>query len=206
MEARNVSWKDKIFEPEKPRPGKPPMAAPVPAATVQAPPLYQGVPTETSALYERLRKVTDFDSTVAGATLNKYLAPLKNLPLDENMRLKTALAQAGAQEHVSPSNILNAFDCLIQALKDEESKFNAAITKTLSQIDGKKNEITSTDSQVAQLQTQIDALHIKRDQLISDVQAFQTHLARSKDEFAAAMARRNSEIVEQKAHYASILQ
>jgi uncharacterized protein YicC (UPF0701 family) len=174
-------------------------AEPKPTAPLIATSPVVYVPPETSRAYTTLKAATDFDTTIVGGALNKYLAPLKSLPMDEGLRIKTALAQAGAQEHITIKNLLDAFDSLIQALKDEESKFNAAIAKALPQIEDKKNEINSTSAQITALQKKVD-------QLTADVSAFMVHIDQTKTEFSAAMARRGAELAQQKAHYASLLQ
>lgn len=204
-----MSLRDKFFEPDKPKPAaKPPLAAPVPAAPAQAPPstyaqisgLAYGVSTETSAAYVTLKAKTDFDRTSPGMTLKKFLDPLQKLPLDEGMKAKTAMAQAEANSSLTVQAVLDTFEILKNALTAETTNFDAFIQKTTA------SGVTARQQQIEAIKKQVEDLQQQMIQLSTAMAEAQAKIDHATGEFNTAKARRASELEQQKAHYASILQ
>jgi septal ring factor EnvC (AmiA/AmiB activator) len=154
---------------------------------------------DNNEVYQRLLAKTDFTSTEIGATVQKFLAPLENLPMDAALKFKTAVAQAKAQNGLNEADILSIFDELRSALRQEQEGFNTKAKQFAArEITGRQDRITQITSQITQLQQDLA-------QLTTQVVEAQAKAARAQGQFAAAIERRTSEIEQQKAQYSALL-
>lgn len=150
-----------------------------------------GVSADNEA-YDRLSAATAFENTNVGKILQKYLEPLKNVPMDPTIKMKSAIAQAVAIDKISNEQILAAFESLQAQLGEEQISFeNWRSTKQ-----GKIAELTQ---QIGDLQKQINEASI-------ELSNTQTKLTVGETKFSAAMQRRRAEIEQQAAQYRSYLQ
>jgi hypothetical protein len=156
------------------------------------------VVTENTEVYSRIVSKTDFDQTQAGQILNKYLAPLANIPLDPSMKLKTAVAQA-VNDGLTVEKVLATFDGLKVALQNEVQAFNDAAS---GQTD---HEVTARTTRIQQIQQQIADLNTQLQQLSNDLVAAQSKISTATQQFSMAASRRGIELDQQKAQYAAML-
>ncbi len=152
-----------------------------------------------SSAYEMLRSKTSFEDSETGVELAKYLKPLESLPLDERMKLKSAMAQASAQSGLTVERLLATFDGLKQNLQHEIQKFHDFAT---AQTD---SEVTTRTQQMEEIKGQIEKLQQQLIQLSSEKANEEGKVAHARSEFEAAVSTRNAELDQQKAHYASLL-
>src|SRR3954469_22374900 len=121
------SLKHMVFEdePEQQKPTTASINASAATAATMAPIFSQttaSVPDNDEA-YHRILSKTDFDATEAGATIQKFLQPLANLPMDAALKFKTAVAQAKAQNGLTEEKIISALDGLKATLRKEQDAF-----------------------------------------------------------------------------------
>jgi hypothetical protein len=167
------------------------------AAPVSNPAGYHPVQSEC---YQNLLKKTNFDSTEAGKTLQKYLHPLESVPLDPGTKNKMALAQAREIEGLTADKVLATFDGLKVTLKQEEDHFNDLMSQAQAkEVDGRQAQINSLSEEINAKQAQLV-------QLSTDMASMQNKIQQKKMEFSSAVQTRASELDQQKAHYQGILQ
>jgi hypothetical protein len=199
-----MSLKDLIFEHEE-QPSKP-VAKPAPLTQQQTyvptPATYSSAPvggTDSTGAYARLFSKTDFSQTDTGVALNTYMDSLKTVITDEKIRCKAA-ATLAMKDGTSKEKILATFDGLKITLQGEIDSFNQSATaQEDASITQKKEQIKQLSSQLGQLQAQISALGGE----VSDSTA---HIARVRNEFNTAVARRQRELEAERSHYAELLQ
>jgi hypothetical protein len=154
---------------------------------------------DNDEVYRRILAKTDFDSTEVGATIQKFLAPLQNLPMDAALRFKTALAQAKAINGLTEVDFLATFDSLKATLQKEREAFSAKAQQFAErEINGRSARINEITSEINQLQQQLG-------QLSTELVEAQGKAARAQGQFTAASERRTAEIDQQKAQYAALL-
>jgi glucuronate isomerase len=199
---------DALFTEEKPShptPAPAPAAAPTPATVpgIGFTPRPYGVApatvTDNPDLYNQIFQKTDFDQTSAGQVLQKYLAPLANIPMDQSQKFKVALAQATAQEGLTADKVIATFDGLLVALQNETSAFSDAVA---GQTD---HEVTQRQNQIANIQAQIQQLQQQLTQLSTDSVTAQSKISVATNQFSMASSRRKLELEQQKAQYAAML-
>ena len=162
------------------------------------------VPTETSAAsgtaYGKLLAMTDFDQTVAGRTLKKYMDPLTTVLTDERLRAKTAAAEAQQHDGLSLQTILSTFDAMKDVLASEGANFGNFIAgATAREIKDRKAKMQDLSAQMQKMQDDMNLL-------ASALSVAQDKIDRARKEFNDASATRMAEIAQQKAHYESLLQ
>jgi hypothetical protein len=185
-------------ETQKPAHSSGPSGAPA-KAPLSAEAVIQPTMTDNDEVYRRILAKTDFDSTEVGATIQKFLAPLQNLPMDAALRFKTALAQAKAINGLTEADFLATFDSLKATLQKEREAFSAKAQQfTEREINGRSARINEITSQINQLQQQLG-------QLSTELVEAQGKAARAQGQFSAASERRAGEIDQQKAQYAALL-
>jgi hypothetical protein len=187
-------------------PAAAPAVAPIPATILPGigftPKTYGAAPatmTENPDLYNQILQKTDFDQTTAGQLLQKYLAPLANIPMDQSQKFKVALAQASAQEGLTADKVIATFDGLLVSLQNETSAFSDAVS---AQTD---HEVTQRQSQIADIQTQIQQLQQQLTQLSTDSVTAQSKISVATNQFSMISQRRKLELEQQKAQYAAML-
>jgi uncharacterized protein YoxC len=175
-------------------------AAPAKApATFAQPKLTPSTVAEDDDVYRRILARTDFDATEAGATVQKFLAPLASLPMDTALKFKTAVAQASAQTGLTAEKVLGTFDQLEAALDQERDAFTRKAQQFAErEVNGRSQRINEITAQIGKLQQELSTLSTEL------VQA-QTKAAHAEGQFTAAVERRRSEIEQQKAQYAALL-
>jgi hypothetical protein len=177
-----IGFNSAIKQPPQPWP-----AAPAPAIT------------ENPDLYNQILQKTDFDQTAAGQLLQKYLAPLANIPMDQSQKFKVALAQASAQEGLTADKVIATFDGLLVALQNETAAFSDAVA---AQTD---HEVTQRQSQITNVQAQIQQLQQQLTQLSTDSVTAQSKISVATNQFSMISQRRKLELEQQKAQYAAML-
>jgi len=155
--------------------------------------------TDNPDVYNQILTKTDFEQTAAGQTLQKYLAPLANIPMDQTQKFKVALAQATAQEGLTADKIIATFDGLLVALQNEAQGFNDFVGQ---QTD---HEVTQRNNQIASIQAQITQLQQQLTQLSTDLVNAQSKISVANNQFSMASSRRKIELEQQKAQYAAML-
>jgi hypothetical protein len=202
-----------VFEDEPEKPGQQEHAdAPEPAPAVHsaarpAPVAPHAQPAgfavgnvaDNDEVYQRLLSRTDFAATEIGTTVEKFLSPLENLPMDASLKFKTAVAQAKAQDGLKEPDILATFDQLRGALREEQETFSAKAKQFAAK------EIAGRQDRIGQITAQITELQQELAELSTQVVEAQTKAARAQGQFAAAVERRSSEIEQQKAQYSALL-
>jgi len=200
--------KHMVFEDE---PEKTNTSAPASAAPAKAPFVPTAAPTSVPTAapnstgtdgddaYRRILAKTDFDSTDTGATIQKFLAPLANLPMDAALKFKTAVAQASAQTGLSADKILATFDGLEAALGKEHDAF------TLKAQQFTDREVNGRSQRISEITTQIGKLQQELSELSTELVQAQSKASNAEAKFTAALDRRRSEIQQQKAQYAALL-
>jgi hypothetical protein len=156
--------------------------------------------TGSSEVYDDLVARTSFETSAVAKILQKYLAPMEKVSLDEKTKFQMAVLQAKAQEGLSPQAILTVFDELSASLKHENEAFNTKCENFIqSEITVRDEKIKSLTQQAAQLQQQIT-------QISSELVGQQNKLNTIKSNFALAANRREIDINQQKTKYTALLQ
>lgn len=174
-----------------------PVAYSQPIAAIDA-----GVVPDNDAVYQTLLAKTDFEGTTAAATIHKFLDPLKAIPdtvMPTNVKFKTAVLQATAQAGLTEDGILAAFDTLKTRLQQEKDAFGGKAQLFASkEVKGRQDQIAQITGQITELQQELARLSNE----LVEAQGKSTH---AQSQFEAAVARRASELEQQKALYASLL-
>jgi hypothetical protein len=174
-----------------------PLAYAPPIAAIDA-----GVVPDNDAVYQTLLAKTDFEGTSAAATIHKFLDPLKAIPdtvMPTNVKFKTAVLQATAQAGLTEDGILGTFDTLKAKLQQEKDSFGGkAQLFAAKEVKGRQDEIQQITEQITGLQQELARLSNE----LVEAQGKSTH---AQSQFEAAVARRASELEQQKALYASLL-
>jgi hypothetical protein len=150
--------------------------------------------------YSKLLEKTSFENTSVGVTLTKYLDPLKGLQIDEHAKYKAALAQAQAQEGLTVDKVLACFEGLKVALKNEVDHFEETATSM------SKEQINDKASRQQAIKSQLESLQREWDQLAVEVHSAQSKIDIARRQFQDAVDLRTTELDQQKAHYAGLLQ
>jgi hypothetical protein len=218
---KEVAFEDEPAPPEKHTPAPPPSPVSAPAfssppfsAPVAAPlaspaspaafsmPIDAGVVPDNDAVYQTLLAKTDFEATPAAATIHKFLDPLKAIPdtvMPTNVKFKTAVVQATAQAGLTEDAILGTFDTLKAKLQQEKDAFSGKSQQFAArEVAGRQDQIQKISAQITQLQQELARLSNE----LVDAQGKATH---AQSQFEAAVQRRDSELEQQKALYASLL-
>jgi chromosome segregation ATPase len=165
-----------------------PVRTPVPSRIV--------VTSANNTAYSTLLEKTAFETTDAGATLTKYLEPLKVLQIDEQAKYKAAAAQAG----ITVGTILGTFDGLKQILKNEIQRFEAEAADTANE------QIADKRKRRDDIATQILTLQRQDEQLRKDIDAAQARIDTARKQFQDAVDLRTQELDGQKASLTRLLQ
>ncbi len=212
------SIKHAIIEDDDPKPDSKSQVHPQASATASAATTGSSAPYPTMSaqpmseevqhVYQRILAKTNFDSTQIAATIRKYLDPLVAIPsLDERTRFKTAVIQAKAQEGLTQEKILATFDGLKVALQNEQESFTASAQATKErEIADRQRRVQEATDEIARKQSEIAELQQQLTEMTSELLGAQSKIQRAESSFAAAVQRRASEIDQEKAKYASLLQ
>lgn len=214
---KHVAFEDEPAPPEKhkPAPAAPtfsssaftvspvaPSAVSDGSAVSYAPPIDAGVVPDNDSVYQTLLSKTDFESTPTAATIHRFLDPLKAIPdtvMPSNVKFKTAVIQASAQAGLTEDGILSTFDTLKAKLQQEHDAFGGKSQQFLArEVTGRQDQIQKITEEITELQQQLAQLSNE----LVDAQGKATH---AQSQFEAAVQRRESELEQQKALYASML-
>ena len=154
---------------------------------------------EAEDFYQKLFTKTNFDTTDIANTINKFLGPLKALPMDDNLKFRTAVAQAKANANITEDAILNTFDTLKTTLATAADNFKTKVGAF------EDKEITARQNRLADIAQQLTALQTEQTQVTSDLAAAQAKDAGTQTAFNTALTKRGTEIDGQKAQFASML-
>lgn len=199
-----MGLKDFLFESsgeeKKQKPEEPATAVPA-AATVAV----QGRVEDTD-IYKKLLARTDYTTTPVGETIHKYLDALSTLPLDDLLKLKTAVAQAKKLDGVRDEGILGMFEVLSGWLLDEEEKFSESASEiTAKDILQKEQAIKDYAAEIEKLLAQVEDIKRRLAALSTEVAEAKSHLSNVAAQFKAALTRRRTELDAEKARFAAAL-
>lgn len=170
---------------------------PAPSATITPHPTTSApaMPTEGGDIYAGLLAKTDYRNTPVGTIVHKYLDGLAGLPLDDSIKLKTAIAQAKKIDGIVDDGIIGSFEAVKGWLKAEEDDFSeAASATTASEIVDRQKRIEVLNSEVKERQ---EALV----RLAQELSEAQSRLSTVSMQFKSAVARRTVEIEQELARY-----
>ena len=176
-------------------------AAPAPAFTPTPGSSPFAVPTTTvidEKVYKSIFAKTDFDNTPVGKILHGYYDGLEDM--DPSTRFKTAFKLAAKRDGVTADQVLAAFDQLQQALEADNQQF----TSVCAQHD--KTEIQSRQTSIASKQQQVAQLNQEIAQLTTELADETSRSTTATTQHSLAQQRRSTEIAQQKASFASLLQ
>lgn len=150
-------------------------------------------------VYQTVLAKTNFDSTPVGKTIHKYYDALEGVIADTTQRFKAAIGQAQKLDGITPDQILGTFDQLESALEADAQSFQRiADGVQANQITARQNKITSLQQQVEQINGQIAQLNTE----LADETARHSNAV---TQYGLAEQRRQQEIAQQKAQFASLL-
>jgi hypothetical protein len=150
------------------------------------------VSTGNNEAYDRLRQATQFEGTRVGQILQKYLAPLKDVPLDTALKMKTAITQAVAIDKITKQEILDTFETLRTQLRGEQNSFEGWKQSKVNKIADLTQKITDLQKQLAEVSVELSNQ--------------QTKLSVGQNQFTLALANRSDEIEQQARQFAGYLQ
>jgi Rps23 Pro-64 3,4-dihydroxylase Tpa1-like proline 4-hydroxylase len=158
------------------------------------------------AVYQHIFEKTDFENTSVMKTIHKYLDAMANLPLDQNTKFKTAVTQAQSIDHITPDQILGAFDTLKATLQSEATEFSShSDTFTQQEITARQTKLQSIADTIARKQKEIADLQATHTQVSAELANATATAANAQTQFQLATQRRSNEIDQQKAQFASLL-
>lgn len=180
----------------------------VPAATAQhqvAPPAPVSTPTSyisptqlvdvadhSDDAYQLLFSKTNWEKAPVFIAIQKYLAPMEGLAVDEKTKFSIALKQAQAQDGIDPSALLQNLDAMRTSLSDAANAFAQSVAaKSATEVDAKKKRAEDLQKQVQQL--------------TEEAFAAQQKLQSAQHKFDIAVQTRLSEINQAQAKYSSLL-
>lgn len=149
--------------------------------------------------YPRLARQTAFETTQAGTVVSKYVTAMATLPLDANLKFKTAVAQAKALDGLQDGDVLAAFEQMAGAMNAETQTF-----QKMSEQYAAEN-VAAPTTRIGELSSQITALQQEVATLSANVAEAQGNLSRLQSGFAMAAQRRTSEIEQERARTTAIL-
>jgi chromosome segregation ATPase len=202
--------KKAIFE-EEPQAAQPPSrTAPGPATTARpsdpAPAAYVPLGTRENQFYTRLAKQTDLSAVPELAKIEGFAAPLATVITDKSLRYKAALATAQSQGGLTKDAILKGFDSLLMVLNSSATTFNKQTDDVLrTEVDAKIAQIGDINESMQQKQKEIADLQQQVKSLQSQTEVSRAKLQEAKNNFAAALERRRTEIQQQRKEFETIL-
>ncbi len=175
------------------------------------------IPTGTTAMYppsasvsedllQKLRAETDFDATVAGVTLKKFLTPLESLGLDEKTKFKAAMATASSTASLTVAQVVSTFVDLQRLLGEVQRKFDqSASAFEEKEVKGRTITLHQISDQIVQKKKELEDLMSQLSTVSGELAVAQKKEQDKKDEFSRAVQVRTVEINEQRAKYEALL-
>lgn len=184
-----------LFEPgEDEKKIAPQDPVPTPAATPPAVPTPFPSADGNNDFYVQLLAKTNFFTTKTGAIVSKYYEALMVLP-DADLRLKTAIAQAKHLEKVTEADIQGAFNELAGILQAEANQFAQASSAFMkAEVTERQELIDNLGVELRRIQEQLSAETVK----LAEAKG---RMASTSSQFDSAVARRNSELVQETAKF-----
>jgi hypothetical protein len=192
--------KKAVFDDDGPAKAAPAAPAPHPQTLSPAPiaaPTSAPVVTDMAAdhsddAYQRLAARSDFLSTSVFQAINKYLAPMASLAIDDKTKFNIAIKQAQAQDGLDPAAVNAVFEQCKKTLNDLSAQFAQNVAnKTASDVDAKKKQAEDLQAQVQQL--------------TEDAFAAKQRIDTAQHKFEVALQTRLNEITQEQSKYASLL-
>jgi hypothetical protein len=185
-----------------------PMAtAAAPALAPTAIPTYGAAPVVVDeAVYQHIFEKTDFEQTSVMKAIHRYLDAMANLPLDNATKFKTAVTQAQQIDHITPDQILAAFDQLKATLQNETNEFQGhADDFNQKEVVARNQKLQTIADTILRKQQEIADLQTQHTQVSTELANAQNTAANAQTQFQLAVQRRSSEIEQQKAQFATLL-
>lgn len=142
--------------------------------------------------YQRLAAKTDWTTSPAFVAVNRHLAPMAALAIDDKTKFKVAVTQAQALDGIDPAAITQGFEPLKEVLQQAATDFMRRVAeKMASDVDAKKK--------------QAEELQAQAQQLIEESFNAGQRLQIAQHKFDVAFQTRLAEINQEQAKYASLL-
>jgi len=201
--------KKAIFE-EEPQvgqqPGKPATGHVASRPLDPAPATYAPLGTRDNQFYTRLAKQTDLSAVPELAKIEAFAAPLASVITDKALRYKAALATAQSQGGLTKDAILKGFDALLNVLNSSAATFNKQTDDvSRTEVDAKIAQIRDINEAIQQKQKEIADLQQQVKSIQSQTEVSRAKLQEAKNNFAAALERRRTEIQQQRKEFETIL-
>jgi hypothetical protein len=202
--------KKAIFEEEPQAAQQPARPAPGPATAARpsdpAPAAYVPMGTRDNQFYTRLAKQTDLSAVPELAKIEGFAAPLATVITDKSLRYKAALATAQSQGGLTKDAILRGFDSLLTVLNSSATTFSKQTDDVLrTEVDAKIAQISDINESIQQKQKEIADLQQQVKSMQSQTEVSRAKLQEAKNNFAAALERRRTEIQQQRKEFETIL-
>lgn len=164
------------------------------------------IPSTASAdnpILSDLRSRTSFETTPIGQKLQEFITGLDDTGMTDTQKIKTSLKLS----HITPVMVVDILNGLVALLAADKQKFDAQMSlATTKEIDGRQQKMANINSQIHDLESQLNALRNQATDLTSEIDAKTRQIQSLKDNYKAAFDLRSGEISTQISHYQSILQ
>jgi hypothetical protein len=201
--------KKAIFEEEPQAVPQPARPTPSPAAATRPndpTPPYVPMGTRDNQFYARLAKQTDLSAVPELAKIEAFAAPLSSVITDKALRYKAALATAQSQGGLTKDAILKGFDALLNLLNSSATTFNKQTDEVArTEVDAKIAQVNDINESIQQKQKEIADLQQQAKSMQSQTEVSRAKLQEAKNNFAAALERRRTEIQQQRKEFETIL-
>lgn len=149
--------------------------------------------------YQGLLAKTDIAVHPVFQTINKHLAPIAALAIDEKMKFAIAFKQAQTLDGIQASSVVDVFTQMKSVLQGEADKFSQTIVKaTADKVEGPKARAVDLSNQISKLQAEVAQL---TEESFNAQQKIQT----AQHRFDVALSTRQGELAHEQAKYASLL-
>lgn len=183
-----------------------PISNPVPVPSIIREAVNTYTPPSTSAdnpLLKDLRSRTSFETTPIGQKVQEFITGLDDSGMSDTQKIKTSLKLS----HITAASVIDTLNGLSAVLAADKQKFDAQMsTATTKEIDGRQQKMANINSQIHDLESQLNALRNQATDLASEIDAKTRQIQGLKDNYKAAFDLRSGEISTQISHYQSILQ
>jgi hypothetical protein len=149
--------------------------------------------------YQKVLTATNFDNTDSGKAIKKYYAPLQSLPMDENLKIKTAIMQAKAQEGLTDDKIVLDLTSTETALTELQEKLTQRVAQRT------ESEVTARQNKITELSAQINSLQQEMATLAAESMDAQGKIAQTQTNYTSAIQRRRNEIAGQQSFFSTLL-
>lgn len=160
-------------------------------------------PVADNPLLADLRSRTSFETTPIGQKLQEFITGLDDTGMSDTQKIKTSLKLS----HITAASVIDTLNGLSAVLAADKQKFDAQMsTATTKEIEGRQQKMANINSQIHDLESQLNALRNQATDLAAEIDAKTRQIQGLKDNYKAAFDLRSGEISTQISHYQSILQ